>query len=491
MAGVLAQAVLPALGLAQTRAEGPSGPRDRLTLVESVHLALDHHPAVGAASARREGASGVLSQARASLFPALATEGSLTRHQEPMLVAPLHGFDPTMAPTFDQNLVRGNLTLSYTLFDGGARGARIQRAEAGLDLAVELVSAHRGSVTLLDPATDDAIILVTRSLIGPDQLPGWRHRMPRGAVTTMRQGEVYYVPDVQVRSERMPIEDILDQMAVRSYVNVPLTVQGELIGSLNLSSQQRDAFGHGSGSTLREVADRLALAIYNARLFAEVESSHQRLQLLSRRLVEVQEDERSIIARELHDEIGQTLTGLKITLEAARQPAGDESASLARALHLVDELMARTRQMSIALRPPMLDDLGLLHTLLWHLTRYTEQTGIDVDFEHRSLERRYPPELEMAGYRIVQEALTNIARHARVDRARVRLWSGDGALNIQVEDAGDGFDYTAVLRAGQSTGLLGMAERAHLLGGQFTVETAPGLGTCITVTFPLPNGAAS
>jgi signal transduction histidine kinase len=287
----------------------------------------------------------------------------------------------------------------------------------------------------------------------------------------------------------MPIETVLDELGVRSYINVPLIVQGELIGSLNLSSTQPGAFGAEAAGVLREAADRLALAIYNARLFEEVESSRQRLQQLSRRLVDVQEEERRNIARELHDEIGQTLTGLKITLElAAGQPADAGRESLDRALQLTDELVARARQMSIELRPPMLDDLGLLHTLLWHFERYAQQTHIEVNFEHRSLERRYAPELEMASYRIVQEALTNVARHARVDRVKVRLWSGEDILNIQVEDAGAGFDYASASRLGQSNGLVGMAERARLLGGQFAVETAPGAGTCITVAFPLGDG---
>jgi outer membrane protein len=104
---------------------------------------MEYHPAIGEAQAQQEAATGVLSQARASLMPSVISDASLARHQEPMLVAPLHGFDPTMAPSFDNNLVRGNLTMSYSLFDGGARGARIGRAEAGKAMALAGHTATR------------------------------------------------------------------------------------------------------------------------------------------------------------------------------------------------------------------------------------------------------------------------------------------------------------------------------------------------------------
>ncbi len=138
----------------QERAGNPSGNIDSLTLPEAIALALEHHPAVAEAKANTQVAAGVLKQARSSLMPTLSSDASLTRHQEPMLVAPLHGFDPTMAPSFDRALVRGNLTLGYSLFDGGARGARIGRAEAGeatarheqqkagMDLAAQVSTAY-------------------------------------------------------------------------------------------------------------------------------------------------------------------------------------------------------------------------------------------------------------------------------------------------------------------------------------------------------------
>jgi len=173
----------------------------------------------------------------------------------------------------------------------------------------------------------------------------------------------------------------------------------------------------------------------------------ERLAVLSRRLMEVQETERRNIARELHDEISQALTGLKLTLEmAARQPPGEVGASLDQAHTLVNDLMAHARKLSLDLRPPMLDDLGLLHALLWHIEHYTAQTQVRVDFKYSGIEtRRFESEVETAAYRIVQEALTNVARHARVDEVSARVWTQQNKLMVEIEDSGSGFDAERVL----------------------------------------------
>jgi PAS domain S-box-containing protein len=218
----------------------------------------------------------------------------------------------------------------------------------------------------------------------------------------------------------------------------------------------------------------------------------ERLKVLSRRLIEVQEAERRNIALELHDEIGQVLTGLKLTLEmGTRLPAAEVSGSLARAQVLVNELMARVRKLSLDLRPAMLDDLGLLPTLLWHIEHYTAQTHIRVNFKHSGLDRRrFAPEVETAAYRVVQEALTNIARHAHVEEATVRVSTHQQTLRIEVEDHGKGFDIESVLAASETSGLAGMRERAVLLGGWLTLESRPGAGTRLTAELSIVDGPA-
>ncbi|HZW03759.1 MAG TPA: sensor histidine kinase, partial [Anaerolineaceae bacterium] len=227
-----------------------------------------------------------------------------------------------------------------------------------------------------------------------------------------------------------------------------------------------------------------------AELFEQVQAGQQSLQRLSRQLVEVQEVERHRIALELHDEIGQMLTGLKLLLDSGRtQPADQQAERLGQSLDLVNELIGRVRQISLELRPAMLDDFGLLPALIWQFDRYTAQTGVQVDFQHSGIQaRRFPPPVETAAYRVVQEALTNAARHSGAREVSVRIWSHDSTLGLQMQDFGRGFDAETALAQGTSTGLFGMRERVALLDGEFEIEAAPGEGTCLTVSFPIELG---
>jgi signal transduction histidine kinase len=162
--------------------------------------------------------------------------------------------------------------------------------------------------------------------------------------------------------------------------------------------------------------------------------------------------------------------------------------SLKQAHTLVVELMERVSQLSLELRPALLDDLGLLPSLLWYLDRYSSQTNVKAIFKHSGLEnRRFAPEIETAAYRIIQEALTNVARHARVSETWVTLWYDQDVLGIQVEDEGQGFDPDEVLAAGNSSGLLGMQERALLLNGKLTIESAQGMGTRLLAELPVSS----
>ena len=219
---------------------------------------------------------------------------------------------------------------------------------------------------------------------------------------------------------------------------------------------------------------------------AELLRANEALRALSRRLVDVQESERRFIARELHDEVGQLLTGLKLLLETSLHPATPaQQRTLDEALDIIQQLLDRVRRLSIDLRPQMLDDLGLIVALEWHFKRYFKQTGISVQFQHSPLSQRLPSRVETVVFRIVQEALTNVARHAAVKSVSVRLHVTDMSLCLQVEDRGKGFEPAEALQRGGSTGLTGMRERAELLGGQLVLDSAPGQGTRLTVDLPL------
>lgn len=217
-------------------------------------------------------------------------------------------------------------------------------------------------------------------------------------------------------------------------------------------------------------------------LEAEVADATLELRTLSHRLLVVQEEERRRLALELHDEIGQVLTGLNFQLAAASSPGGE--AALADAQGTVEALTEQVRQISLNLRPSVLDRYGLLAAVQWFVERYEGTTGIAVHLRDEGLAQRFTPEVEIAAFRVVQEALTNTARYAGVSETWVTLIH-DGSLLVVIRDQGRGFDPANV---GESSGLAGMRERVQLLGGSFVLETAPGSGVLISAEFPLEQG---
>ena len=219
--------------------------------------------------------------------------------------------------------------------------------------------------------------------------------------------------------------------------------------------------------------------------------AEQALRLFPRRLIETQEAEKQRIARELHDEVGQMLTGVGMLLGTTDAVPVEAQGRIAEARGVLRDLTDRVRSMSLDLRPAMLEDFGLVRALRVLFPRYERQTGIHVLFDDAGLEgRRFRPEIEITAYRIVQEALTNVARHAQVQEASVQLDLGDGSLRVAVEDHGTGFDLGHPLT--DTVGLAGMRERAAAVGGELTLAPAPGSGTRVVATLPLqPSGGAA
>jgi signal transduction histidine kinase len=216
------------------------------------------------------------------------------------------------------------------------------------------------------------------------------------------------------------------------------------------------------------------------------------LQALSSRLIEARESERRFIARELHDEIGQQLTGLKLSLDMMQSsPSGVTGEQLHGLQVLAGELLERVRNLSLDLRPSMLDDLGLLPALTWHFNRYREQTGIRVVFNHSGMGKRFDAGIETVTYRVIQEALTNAARYAAVVDVAVSLIADDRAIHIAVTDEGKGFDPAEVLVRRQTMGLFGMRERVEAAGGDLMVTSAPGAGTLLIASIPQSPGDAA
>ena len=296
--------------------------------------------------------------------------------------------------------------------------------------------------------------------------------------------------DLILSDHDLPAFDALQALTLlkKQDLDIPFViVSGVISEEIAVEAMKQGAADYLLKDRLARLGAAVEHALEERQLRRQRQQAYRALKQLSRRLIEIQEEERRHIALELHDEVGQMLTALQIALDIdeASLPAALRE-RLQRARDLITVLSAKVHNLSLDLRPTMLDDLGLLPTLLWYVRRYTAQTGVQVDFQHTGLsEQRFPTEVETTAYRLVQEALTNVARHAQTDRASVKAATRAHVLHIQIVDAGCGFDLERVMHRHETGGLSGMRERAALVGGEATIETASGQGVRIHARLPL------
>jgi PAS domain S-box-containing protein len=348
-------------------------------------------------------------------------------------------------------------------------------------------SEERGRA-ILEEATDYAIFTADASGRIEDWFPGavavfgWSAVEAKGlpyAATFIPEDRSAGVPEREFQTARQQgsAPDVRwhqhkngTQVFIEGVVRARYDLDGEFLGVLKIG---RDA----TEQRLAELEQAEVEERRRLELEARVISATGELRTLSRRLLTVQEEERRFLARELHDEIGQILTGLALTLSA-----GAPASQLDEAQRIVGELTAKVRQLSMDLRPAALDAYGLLPAIRSHLQQYEKRTGIMIELRADGLDRRFPAPVEITAYRVVQEALTNLARYARTSSGMVQLIVDDETLFVSVRDDGSGFDPAKIT---QGTGIGGMRERVQLLGGHFEVEAVPGQGTGITAELPL------
>jgi signal transduction histidine kinase len=290
--------------------------------------------------------------------------------------------------------------------------------------------------------------------------------------------------------------ELVEKEGLAYHASVPLKSKDKVLGIMNVAG---DARHHGHPFTddeldlLTAIGHQIGVAIENARLYEELRDKEVLRGRLLEKVITAQEDERKRIARELHDEIGQALTSLLVGLRAL-----EGATCLEVVRDTTDQLRAMAAQtldslhsLALELRPSVLDDVGLVAALKRYVKDYATNFGLDADFEAVGLEeKRLTPEVETTLYRIIQEALTNVARHAEASHVSVLLEQRKDSVIGIVEDDGRGFDVEGVLSSGQlkRLGLHGMQERASLVGGKLTVESTPGIGTTIFIEIPLDGG---
>jgi len=238
----------------------------------------------------------------------------------------------------------------------------------------------------------------------------------------------------------------------------------------------------------RELSTVLSMALYKHQAEAKLLTTTRQLQALSRRVLEAQEQERRRVAIELHDELGQSLTAIKINLQLGERFKDKAPPDLySENIRIVEDALQQVRSLATALRPSMLDDLGLAPALKWVAEQSASRGGFEVRFHHERSLDRLAPEIETACFRIVQEALTNITRHAKAQRVEINLRRDVDEMVLQVCDDGVGFDTVAMREratTGASLGVLGMQERATLLGGRLDMASVIGQGSTVELRCP-------
>lgn len=269
-----------------------------------------------------------------------------------------------------------------------------------------------------------------------------------------------------------------------SWLGVPLFARGAVAGLFSLSKQEVRYFNDEHVRVAEALSSQASVAVENAVLFEQMQAATERMQTLSRRLVEVQENERRTVARELHDEAAQALVSLRYGLQLLERETGGREGVAARVAELkqtTDAVIDSLHRLAGALRPASLDLVGLEAALRQYLRSVEAKWGLTARFKARGLkDERLPAAVETALYRVVQEAVTNVVRHAAATRVDVLAERRDDRVRVLVEDDGKGF-VPGRAEGGERLGLIGMRERAEALGGTLTVESAPGEGTTIAV----------
>ncbi len=359
-----------------------------------------------------------------------------------------------------------------------------------LQRSLSAVEADAG--ILLRFSNHDTLTIATSYNLSPEFLARGVH--PESVVpfllNVMNEGQARYIANV-VEHSAAPAELIVacQHEGLTTALLFPLQGQDTMLGLWAIFFRQGVTLAEHDRRLLDAICGQLSVALENTHLWEQLRQKERiRAQLLNK-VVSAQEEERRRISRELHDETGQALTSLLVQLKILERQSS--SSTIQTQVEDLRSMTARTlqeiRRLAADLRPVALDDLGLLPALENYVEGFSTQTGIDLTFTVSAAgDLRLPHEVEITLYRVIQEALTNIARHAQASSARIALTREASALHVCIEDDGCGFDLEGVLQSGEcGLGLLGMRERIEIVSGTLRVDSRPGEGTTIHIQLPI------
>lgn len=352
-----------------------------------------------------------------------------------------------------------------------------------LDKVLEVIQTQAGSMFLLDRMTRDLMLTVCRG--APAELTEETQRLPFSEGLcgwVARTGKPRLVADLV--AEQQATCSLFERAGMRSLIAVPLMSRSRVMGVMELADPRPGRFSTDDMELLVSVGNAIGVAVENAYLCNNI-------RYYAQQVTRAQEDERARIARELHDDTIQALIVLARQIEALALRNEEnpplETRALCELKTAVDDILQGVRRFSRDLRPSTLDDLGLLPTLEGLATSLTEKDGIPTRLYVTGERRRLAPETELVLFRIAQEALNNVKKHAGATQATVTVKFADNMVEMTVQDNGKGFTLNVSveeLAVSGHLGLIGMRERARLVGGDLSIQTQPGRGAKVTVKVP-------
>jgi PAS domain S-box-containing protein len=308
----------------------------------------------------------------------------------------------------------------------------------------------------------------------------------------IKKGKPFVINDTSDIPSKSKTREYFLKVGIKSVLGTGMFFGKKLVGILSITStKERKTFTQGEIKLVQTMANQIAVAIENARLLQVVKKHTQDLRELSSQLMKVQENERKRIAQELHDEVGQMLQSMKMNLDRIKRNLSAKPRRLEGVedwLLDTEKLLADTiddiRTLTFDLRPSMLDDFGLIPTLRWYVENHSRRSNIQVSLKTKDKRYRFPPDIEVTLYRIIQEALTNVSKHAKATEASVSVSQKNSTVILSVRDNGIGFDTSKVLSVPRGIGLLNIKERINLLGGSFEIISRPRKGTILNINIP-------
>jgi len=294
---------------------------------------------------------------------------------------------------------------------------------------------------------------------------------------------------------RVAHPDLVSTEGLKAFISVPLRAKDRVLGVINVASRMSHHFTSDDMHLLHSVGDQLGVAIEQARLYERLRKARERYRQLARQTLMAREKERKRIARELHDETSQTLSGLALQLQALvdmAEMSGNQDAEfqsrLKKAQSLALQVHSEISRLIADLHPALLDTLGLVPAIRQYAEANLRPLDINVSVEARGVDRRLPPEVEAVLFRFTQGAIGNIVQHSRAKNATIVLEYRDDELWLRTSDDGQGFDVskiTDIEESGRGRGVFSMKERIGLLGGTCLIESQPGQGTTVRAKVPL------